>query len=80
MRLEGKVALISGAANGMGADEARLFAAEGARVVIGDILEEQGKRLEAEIGESGGHALFVKLNVTIEDDWISAVESTVSKF
>ena len=53
MRLEGKVALISGAANGMGADEARLFATEGARVVIGDILEDQGKKLEAEIEESG---------------------------
>ena len=80
MRLVGKVALISGAANGMGADEARLFAAEGAHVVIGDILEEQGKKLEAEIEESGGQALFVRLDVTVESDWVSAVETTVFKF
>ena len=65
MRLEGKVALISGAANGMGADEARLFTTEGAQVVIGDILEDQGKKLEAEIEESGGQALFVRLDVTV---------------
>ncbi|SVA31410.1 uncharacterized protein METZ01_LOCUS84264 [marine metagenome] len=80
MRLEGKVALISGAANGMGADEARLFASEGARVVIGDILDEQGKQLESEIGETGGQALFVHLDVRDETDWISAVETTVSRF
>ena len=66
MRLEGKVALISGAANGMGADEARLFASEGAHVVLGDILLDQGKRLEVEIGESGAQALFVRLDVAAE--------------
>ena len=80
MRLEGKVALISGAANGMGADEARLFATEGAHVVIGDILEDQGKKLEAEIEESGGQAIFVRLDVTVEADWISAIETSISKF
>ena len=80
MRLEGKVALISGAANGMGADEARLFATEGASVVIGDILEGQGKKLEAEIEESGGQALFIHLDVTVESDWIKAIETTISKF
>ena len=80
MRLEGKVALISGAANGMGADEAKLFATEGASVVIGDILEGQGKKLEAEIEESGGHALFIHLDVTVESDWIKAIETTISKF
>tara|TARA_B100001123_G_scaffold392238_1_gene471229 strand:- start:681 stop:1436 length:756 start_codon:yes stop_codon:yes gene_type:complete len=80
MRLEGKVALISGAANGMGADEAKLFATEGASVVIGDILEGQGKRLEAEIEESGGQALFIHLDVTVESDWIKAIETTISKF
>ena len=80
MRLEGKVALISGAANGMGADEARLFAAEGAHVVLGDILEEQGKKLEAEIGESGAQALFVRLDVTVESDWVSAGGAAISSF
>ena len=54
MRLEGKVALISGGARGMGAEEAKLFAHEGARVVIGDILEEEGRRTEAEVNELGG--------------------------
>ena len=80
MRLEGKVALISGAARGMGAVEAKLFASEGAKVVVADVLEEDGKRTEAEIVEAGGEALFVRLDVTIEEDWADAVESTVSRF
>ncbi len=63
MRLENKVALISGGARGMGAAEARLFAREGAKVVIGDILEVEGRQLEAEISESGGDCLFVRLDV-----------------
>ena len=54
MRLEGKVAIISGGARGMGAVEARLFAKEGAKVVIADILEEEGRKLEAEIEAAGG--------------------------
>ena len=64
----------------MGAVEAKLFAAEGAKVVIGDILEEEGKQVEAEIVESGGEAVFVKLDVTKEEDWSAAVESTVSRY
>ena len=56
MRLEGKVAIITGGANGMGA-ECRIFAREGAKVVIADILEEEGKQVEAEIAESGGDAV-----------------------
>ncbi len=80
MRLAGKVALISGGARGMGATEARLFAAEGAKVVIGDILEAQGHAVEADIKAAGGEAVFVRLDVTQEADWQRAVETAVSRF
>jgi cyclopentanol dehydrogenase len=80
MRLEGKVALISGGARGMGAAEARLLAREGAKVVIGDLLEEEGKQVEAEINEAGGEALFITLDVTREEDWKQAIEATVRRF
>ena len=80
MRLAGKVALISGAARGMGAAEARLFAREGARVVIGDVLEAEGAAIEAEISAKGGEAVFVRLDVTRESDWAQAVASTVQRF
>jgi NAD(P)-dependent dehydrogenase (short-subunit alcohol dehydrogenase family) len=80
LRLVGKVALISGAARGMGAAEARLFAREGARVVIGDVLEAEGAAIEAEISAKGGEAVFVRLDVTRESDWAQAVASTVQRF
>ena len=80
MRLEGKVAFISGGSRGQGAAEAKLFAKEGASVVMGDILEDEGRKLEAEINESGGRALFVKLDVTSESDWQEAVGQTVRTF
>ncbi|MCI0802511.1 MAG: glucose 1-dehydrogenase [Chloroflexi bacterium] len=80
MRLEGKVALISGAARGMGAEEARIFAREGASVVIGDISEEDGQAVEAQISEAGGQALFVRLDVTQENDWTRAVDLAVSRY
>ena len=80
MRLEGKVALISGAARGMGAEEARIFAREGAKVVIGDISQEEGKAVEAQIAEAGGQALFVTLDVTQEEDWANAVDQAVTRF
>ncbi len=80
MRLEGKVAIISGGARGMGAAEARIFARAGARVVIGDLLEEEGLKVVAEIGEAGGEALFVRLDVTDESSWQSAVEAAVERF
>ena len=80
MRVAGKVALISGAAHGMGAEEARLFAREGARVVIADVLEEEGTRLAAELTTAGGEALFVRTDVTQEDDWRQVVQRTVAQF
>ncbi|MCH7746127.1 MAG: glucose 1-dehydrogenase [Chloroflexi bacterium] len=80
MRLEGKVALISGGARGMGAAEVRLFAREGAKVVIADVLEDEGRKVEAEINDSGGSALFVKLDVTKESEWLNAVETAVRSF
>ena len=80
MRLEGKVALISGAARGQGETEARLFAQEGASVVLGDILESEGEAAAAAIGESGGNARFIALDVTSESDWVSAVRFTVETF
>ena len=80
MRLENKVAFISGGARGMGACEARLFAAQGARVAIGDVLEEEGLRLAAEIGEAGGECVFLPLDVTSQDQWESAISATVLKF
>ena len=79
-RLDGKVAFISGGARGMGAEEARLFAREGAKVAIGDVLEEDGRRVEAEINESGGDCLFLRLDVTSEANWQSAIAATVSRF
>ena len=80
MRLEGKVAIITGGANGMGAEECRIFAREGAKVVIADILEEEGKQVEAEIAEAGGDAVFVRLDVTSEDNWAVVIEATLSRY
>ena len=80
MRLSGKVALISGGARGQGAAEARLFATEGAAVVIGDLREEEGRSLETEIAQSGGRALFVRLDVASEKDWQTAVEGILEEF
>ena len=80
MRLEGKVAFISGGGNGMGAVEARLLAKEGAAIAIGDVKEDDGRKVEAEINETGGQALFVRLDVTSESDWRDAISSTVARF
>ena len=80
MRLEGKVALISGSARGMGAVEARLFAREGAKVVVGDLRDQEGRQVAAQIDEAGGEALFVRLDVTREEDWRRAVRDAVRRF
>ncbi len=80
MRLENKVALISGGARGMGAVEARMFCREGAKVVFGDILDEEGRKLEAEIRETGGEATYVHLDVTEESDWRRAMDTASSAY
>ena len=80
MRVAGKVALISGGAGGIGSATARLLAKEGAAVIIGDILEDEGRAAEAQIAETGGKALFVNLDVTSEDSWRNAVQSAVASF
>ena len=79
-RLAGKVALISGGARGQGAVEAQLFVQEGAAVVFGDVLDDDGKKVEAEIRVSGGRATYVHLNVTREADWRAAVSTAVQTY
>ena len=74
-RLDGKVILISGGARGQGAAEARLCVAEGARVVIGDVLEAEGRRLASELGNA---AAFVRQDVTLESDWQKAIDAAVA--
>src|SRR5262249_40435713 len=80
MRLAGKVALMSGGARGQGATEARLFARAGAKVGIGDLREEEGKQVEAEINAGGGACLFVTLDVTKAEEWQQAVAAAVARF
>ena len=80
MRLAGKVAFISGGSRGIGASVARLFSREGARVAIGDILEDQGRAVESEIHENGGACLYVQLDVTSTSSWRRAISDTVDKF
>ena len=79
-RLEGKVALISGGARGQGAVEARMFAEEGASVVIGDILDDEGRQTEAQLRELGYECTYVHLDVTRESDWDAAVQSAVNAY
>ena len=79
-RLDGKVALISGGARGQGEVEAKLFAQEGAKVVFGDILDDEGRQVEAAIRQAGGEATYVHLDVTEEADWQEAVQTAVSAY
>ena len=80
MRLADKVAIVTGAASGMGAATARRFAKEGAKVVIADQLEEDGQAVAAAITTAGGVAVFMKLNVTDEANWNQVVADTVARF
>tara|TARA_B100001123_G_scaffold421136_1_gene528353 strand:- start:176 stop:937 length:762 start_codon:yes stop_codon:yes gene_type:complete len=79
-RLDGKVAIISGGAKGQGAEEARLFAEEGAKIIIGDILDKDGMQIESEIVERGGEAKFVHLDVSLEEDWIKVVDLAIAEY
>ena len=79
MRLEGKVAFISGGARGMGAVEAQIFAREGAKVAIGDVLEE-GASVAQQITDSGGDCFFVHLDVTSESEWKSAIDRAATEY
>jgi 3alpha(or 20beta)-hydroxysteroid dehydrogenase len=77
-RFKGKVAFVSGGARGLGASHSRRFVQEGGRVVIGDILLEEGRALAQELG--AGKALFVELDVTKEQSWIAAREKAEAAF
>ncbi|MGW5676153.1 SDR family NAD(P)-dependent oxidoreductase [Streptomyces sp. NPDC003860] len=77
-KLHGRVVLITGAARGQGEQEARLFAAEGARVVLADVLDEQGRAVAADIGPE--RALYLHLDVTDEDGWRAALAAAKERF
>jgi NAD(P)-dependent dehydrogenase (short-subunit alcohol dehydrogenase family) len=79
-KLDGKVALISGGGRGMGAAEAAAFAREGARVVFGDVRDEEGRQVEAAIHAAGGDAVYVRLDVTREADWQRAAQTAVDRY
>lgn len=80
MRLENKVALVSGGARGIGAAITKILAHEGAKVIIGDVLVDAGQKTAAEINDAGGECVFVRLDVTSEAAWDSAVGEAVSRF
>jgi len=80
MRLKNKVALITGAASGMGESAARLFADEGAKVMLADILDNEGTAVAEAIKAAGGDASFVALDVTNEGQWRSGIDATVAMY
>ena len=79
-RLDGKVAIITGGARGQGASEGILFAQEGAKVVLADILDAEGASVEAQIREEGGDATYTRLDVTQEAEWVRAIELAESSY
>jgi NAD(P)-dependent dehydrogenase (short-subunit alcohol dehydrogenase family) len=78
MRLKDKVAIITGGAHGMGEAEARLFAAEGAKVVVADVLETEADRVTADIRASGGEVMAAKIDVTSEPEWRALIAKAVA--
>jgi 3(or 17)beta-hydroxysteroid dehydrogenase len=79
-RLDGKVAFISGAARGIGAATARLMVQVGAKVAIGDVLDERGRETAQAIAGAGDAAMYVHLDVTREEEWTAAIAATVARF
>ena len=79
-RLDGKVAIISGGARGQGASEVRMFAQEGAKVVFGDILDDEGMQVEAQVRELGGDVTYIHLDVRSADDWSKALAVAEEKY
>ena len=79
-RLEGKVAIIAGSAEGIGKATARVFAREGAKVVVADINTEKGRATAEEIKTAGHEALFVPLNVTSEESWQALIDTTLQTY
>jgi len=80
MRLKDKVAIITGAAHGMGEAEARLFAAEGAKVIVADILADEAARVAATIIDGGGAAVSAQIDVTNEAQWKSLIDKTLTAY
>ena len=78
MRLKNKIAIITGGASGMGASTAKIFAREGAKVVVTDLLVDESAKIVDEIGQSGGSARFQKLDVSSETDWDSVVTTAMA--
>lgn len=76
-KLDGKVAIVTGAARGQGAAEARLFVSQGAKVLLGDVLDEEGALVAKELGDA---AAYRRIDVTKEDDWTAAVDEVVERF
>ena len=79
MRLKDKVALITGAAHGMGESAARLFAREGAKVIVADVLEPEGEAVATSIMTAGGDAVFIRLDVAEEQQWIAAMRAVITR-